>query len=307
MEYTFQLRTHIGKVRSVNEDAVGELKLPNGHVFVVCDGMGGHVGGAIASQLAVDSFLEYFKTHTEESIVSALQIAFQFANEQIYARTIQSPELVGMGTTAVVFVVQGEKCYVGHVGDSRCYVSSDGKLDRLTKDHSFVQQLIDQGIISENEAETHPKKNQISKALGNAPTVEPTLVSEPILLKSGSRILLCSDGLCGLVNDELIHELLELNALENSVDRLIDFALEAGGTDNISACVIQIETSEHVNNVFESKNNRPMKPIQNEDSIDLPPKKMKVTTVIILGVFILLIAAIAIYFLQDSANNEVIP
>ena len=307
MEYTYQVRTHIGKVRSVNEDAVGELKLPNGHVFVVCDGMGGHVGGAIASQLAVDSFLEYFKTHTEESIVSALQIAFQFANEQIYARTVQSPELVGMGTTAVVFVVQGETCYVGHVGDSRCYISSDGKLDRLTKDHSFVQLLIDQGVISENEAETHPKKNQISKALGNAPTVEPSIVSEPILLKQGSRILLCSDGLCGLVKDELIHELLELNVLENSVDRLIDFALQAGGTDNISACVIQIETSEHTVNVFESKNNPPMKPIQHEDSVDSPPKKMKVTTGLIIGVFILLIAAIAFYFMQDSAADEMVP
>lgn len=243
MKYRNHSITNVGKVRSANEDNFGDAITPNGHLFVVCDGMGGHVGGAKASTIAVASITEYFMREQYGNVIQAIDRALSFANEQIFASALSEPELKGMGTTAVVLIVSGNDCFIGHVGDSRIYLKSNNKLHRITKDHSFVQTLVDSGVISDDEAESHPNKNQILKALGTSSVVEGTISQMPIQVKTGDVFLLCSDGLNGMVNDKGIEMMLQGNNLQQAGDDLIRAALDAGGNDNVTATIVAIDES----------------------------------------------------------------
>lgn len=254
LQYHFSAKTDVGLVRKANEDFLGNAETPNGHVFVVCDGMGGHVGGARASNIAVQSILEFFSKQEYENIITALYSSLQFANEQIYAVAINEPELKGMGTTAVVLILKGDRCFIGHVGDSRIYIKSDGCLNRLTKDHSFVQTLVDQGLISDDEAETHPQKNQILKALGIAPIIEPTISDTPIQCKKGDVFLLCTDGMNGMVNDNSMEMMVDENDLERSSSILIQAAKDGGGHDNVTVTLVGIIESPHHKSLFKHYN-----------------------------------------------------
>lgn len=254
LKYHYIAKTDVGLVRQANEDNLGDAQTPNGHVFVVCDGMGGHVGGARASQIAVNSILEYFSKELYENIFTAIDRSLQFANEQIFAVAINEPEMKGMGTTAVVLVIKNDNCYIGHVGDSRIYLKSNGRLNRVTKDHSFVQNLVDQGIISDDDAENHPKKNQILKALGISPNIEPTIANEPLLVKNSDVFLLCSDGLNGMVNDHSMEMMIDSSNIEQSANNLINAARDSGGHDNITATLVVILESPHQNSRFNNFN-----------------------------------------------------
>jgi serine/threonine protein phosphatase PrpC len=257
MQFNFKSLSDTGKVRQANEDSYGDMLTPNGHVFVVCDGMGGHVGGARASSLAVQSILQHFSKEEYGNIIQAIDRALIFANEQIYATTLAEPELKGMGTTAVVLVIKNDECYIGHVGDSRIYLKSDGKLNRITKDHSFVQGLVDSGAITDEEAEHHPKKNQILKALGIYPQVEPTICSFSIQAKKGDVFLLCSDGMNGMVNDASMEMMVDADDLDRSAFTLITAANDAGGHDNITVTLVGIVESPYMQSKFEQFNPRP--------------------------------------------------
>ncbi len=250
MKYRNHSITNVGKVRSANEDNFGDALTPNGHLFVVCDGMGGHVGGAKASSIAVASITEYFMREQYGNVIQAIDRALSFANEQIFANALSEPELKGMGTTAVVLIVSGNDCFIGHVGDSRIYLKSNNKLHRITKDHSFVQTLVDSGVISDDEAESHPNKNQILKALGTSSVVEGTISQMPIQVKTGDVFLLCSDGLNGMVNDKGIEMMLQGNNLQQAGDDLIRAALDAGGNDNVTATLVAIDESVYSKSIF---------------------------------------------------------
>ena len=250
MRYRNHSITNVGKVRSANEDNYGDANTPNGHLFVVCDGMGGHVGGAKASSIAVASIVEYFQREKHSNLIQAIDRAFSFANEQIFANAISSPELKGMGTTAVVLLISDDNCYIGHVGDSRIYLKSNSKLHRITKDHSFVQTLVDSGVISDDEAESHPNKNQILKALGTSSVVEGTICQMPIQVKAGDVFLLCSDGLNGMVNDKGLEMMLQEQDLLQSGDDLMRAALDAGGLDNITATMVAIDENSYLSSKF---------------------------------------------------------
>ena len=239
----------VGRVRSANEDNCGSRMTANGYVFVVCDGMGGHVGGATASKIAIDSILDFFENPVQ-NIYVGINDAFKFANSQIYNTAIEDSSLKGMGTTGTILVVKDEACFIGHVGDSRIYLKSDDKLNRITKDHSFVQSLVDQGIISDDESEEHPKKNQILQAIGIKPDVEPTVCAAPIHPKLGDCFLLCSDGLNGMIKDPEIEKLIEFDNLEVSCRALIDAANNAGGKDNVTATLVAITESVYSTSVF---------------------------------------------------------
>ncbi len=249
MKINSYLLTDKGRVRSANEDAFGSRKTPNGEVFVVCDGMGGHVGGATASNLAVESILDHLE-HPAQNIYIAINESLQFANDQILGRTQEEPDLKGMGTTATILVVQDEGCIIAHVGDSRIYLKSDGILNRLTKDHSFVQGLVDQGVITDDQAETHPQKNQILEALGIKPRVNATIAEIPVKPKVGDCFLMCSDGLNGMINDDQISSLLEEENIEVSANNLIASANNAGGKDNITVCLVFIQESPFETSTF---------------------------------------------------------
>ncbi len=238
-------REEIGKVRSAQEDSHDIATFtPNGDVFVVCDGMGGHVGGKTASSIAVRSIIEYLKKEKYPEPLQALDEALQFANIQILGYADEHPELKGMGTTACIVLLQGTKAYIAHVGDSRIYLylGKEKQLHRLTKDHSYVQMLVDAGEISDEEAENHPNKNRILKALGIKGELRPSL--NTVQPKKGDVFLICSDGLSGMVTDtDMERILMQGQSLEQEGNELIDSALGNGGLDNITLELIQITTS----------------------------------------------------------------
>jgi serine/threonine protein phosphatase PrpC len=311
MNFTSKLITNVGKVRAANEDNMGEALTPNGHLFVVCDGMGGHVGGATASSIAVSSIIEFFQKEIYENLIQAIDRALSFANEQIYASALNNPELKGMGTTAVVLLIKDEECFIGHVGDSRIYLHSDSFLNRLTKDHSFVQTLVDSGIITDDEAESHPNKNQILQALGIASTVKSTISSVPILPKSGDTFLLCSDGLNGMVKDFEMQNILSKNTIDVAAENLINAALEAGGTDNITVALVKIEKSLNTKSVFKHFNPL-VKPdfvstqqIDSPTQVDIRPKNKRILFLII-GIIVLSVMSGIAYLLlkKDKKPKE---
>lgn len=310
MKYRNHSITNVGKVRSANEDNYGDTMTPNGHLFVVCDGMGGHVGGAKASSIAVSSIIEYFMREQYGNLIQAIDRSLSFANEQIFANAMSDPTLKGMGTTAVVLIITGDDCYIGHVGDSRIYLKSDNKLYRITKDHSFVQTLVDSGVISDDEAESHPNKNQILKALGTSSVVEGTISQKALKVKAGDVFLLCSDGLNGMVNDKGLEMMLQGENLQLSGDNLIRAALDAGGTDNITATIVAIDDSVYGKSTFVDFN--PIKKFNaaSTQSYSIPSQPTQggkaglfsTKNIALAGTFVALIAVI-LYFLVPSAAD----
>jgi len=316
MKFTYKDHTDKGAVRQANEDSLGvELDTINGSVFVVCDGMGGHVGGAMASSIAVKSIKDYFKLEFHENPFVALDDAFQFANTQIFAKTLEDPSLKGMGTTGVILLVRDEDIFIGHVGDSRIYIKSRGQLSRLTKDHSYVQQLVDQGIIQDEEAESHPQKNQILKALGHSEEVKPTICQQPIKAKKGDLFLLCSDGQCGMVVDRDMEELIDGDNIEASVENLYNVAMENGGTDNITNILIKITESTNPTSSFKDvgpKRNKPRNPdfettnaMQGASEVeeDYPVEKPK-SKMLWIGLAASLVIGVAVYFLFFNKDEK---
>lgn len=246
----------IGNVRKAQEDSHDIAALtPNGDVFVVCDGMGGHVGGKQASSIAVKSIIDYLKKEKYPQPTQALNEALQFANMQILGYANAHPELKGMGTTACIVLLQDSEAYIAHVGDSRIYLylGKEKQLHRITKDHSYVQTLVDAGQITDEEAEHHPNKNRILKALGIKPDLSPTF--NKVQPKNGDVFLICSDGLSGMISDSIITDVLsQKNEIAAKGDTLINLALDAGGTDNITVELIQIANSPHTKSQFRSFN-----------------------------------------------------
>ena len=309
MKFIFKEHTDKGAVRQANEDSLGlELNTINGSIFVVCDGMGGHVGGAMASSIAVRSILDYFKLEFHENPFIALDNAFQFANTQIFAKTLEDPSLKGMGTTGVILLIRDEDIFIGHVGDSRIYIKSDEQLVRLTKDHSYVQQLVDQGIILDEEAENHPQKNQILKALGHSEEVKPTICKQAIKAKKGDLFLLCSDGQCGMVVDRDMEELIDSNNIESSVENLFNVAMQNGGVDNITNILIKITESTNTTSSFINVGPKREKPknldFEKTNAIngghtieeDIPTKKVN-RKFLFIGLAASLIIGVVTYFL----------
>ena len=276
IDYNHFSKSVIGLVRKANEDSIGSISKDhsngNGSIHIVCDGMGGHVGGATASQTAIKSITEFFKKRTYNEPVKALRQSIEFANSQIFSMAENDPSLRGMGTTIVILLIKEDKIYIAHVGDSRVYLFSDNTLYRLTKDHSFVQKLVDAGQIDENEAENHPRKNELTRALGISNTVQVEVTPNPILTKKGDKFLLCSDGLCGLVNDPTLANALKNTSLSETVNDLISLAENAGGHDNISVDLIEILKSTHKKSVF---NNKGGKSIEMTATQVVDPSKFK--------------------------------
>ena len=243
--FKFGNLTDTGLVRKANEDYYGCFETANGYIFVVCDGMGGHVGGAVASQTAVEAIMEFFNAALYENTIVSMQNALVAANNAILQKIIETPELDGMGTTCVLLIIKNDTVYYAHIGDSRIYYLHNQTLQRITADHSFVQTLVDAGHITETEAELHPKKNQITKALGIAKTIEPTICNNPILPVENDMFLLCSDGLTGMVADAFISKVLTdtTNDLQQKATALIMLANNNGGVDNVTAQVIRFSNT----------------------------------------------------------------
>lgn len=246
----------VGLVRKAQEDSHGMWgETPNGPLFVVCDGMGGHVGGSKASSLAVASIHDYLKSEKYADIEEAMKAALRYANDQILGYAQDHPEYRGMGTTACILLLQGNKAHIAHIGDSRIYLYLDKKqtLHRVTKDHSYVQTLVDAGEITDEEAEHHPNKNRILQALGAKQALRPGY--QVICPQTGDIFLICSDGMSGMTTDACMERTLsEPISLEAKVNKLIQQALDGGGNDNVTVELVRIEKSPNVETKFTDYN-----------------------------------------------------
>lgn len=231
--------TDIGKVREINQDsyAVNEGQ----GLFIVADGMGGHAAGEKASQTAVQIITERLDGamggSTNGQLLDALQTAIQDANREIINASMEDSSMRGMGTTATVLVTKGNQLYVGHVGDSRAYLIRNRRIDQITEDHSIVAQLVRARAITPQEAARHPYRNVITRCLGMQVEVEADTQQRE--LKPGDRLLICSDGLSGLVSDdEMLQMVLSSDDPQKTCQDLVNLALERGGSDNITVVLI---------------------------------------------------------------------
>ncbi|MBQ7860429.1 MAG: Stp1/IreP family PP2C-type Ser/Thr phosphatase [Faecalibacterium sp.] len=237
--------TDIGAVRRENQDDFRACQQSDSLGWaVVCDGMGGARGGKIASRVGCDSVQQFFAQQLADARPGQEDIfltdALQYANRKIYDLACQNPEIAGMGTTAVCLLVRGPMAHLCHAGDSRAYLSRGGVLRQVTHDHSYVQELVDSGTITPQQAEHHPKKNVITRALGVEATLRPEYTSLPV--QKGDILLLCSDGLSNAVPATQIQNILETTPFYEAPARLIEAANFNGGPDNITALLVQLES-----------------------------------------------------------------
>jgi len=235
--------TDIGRQRASNQDAFVCGRLDEQVVYaIVCDGMGGANGGNVASSIAVRTIAkrvteDYRKGMSMLLIQDLLENAIASANINVYDEAGMNRELQGMGTTLVMAVVLDRKVLVAHIGDSRAYiVTAEGLIEQITTDHSVVQQMVDKGQITAEEAKTHPRRNFITRALGVADVVACDFAE--FELPDGATVLLCTDGLSGMIEAEEIASIVHNTPVQDIPDTLIDAANRAGGTDNITAALI---------------------------------------------------------------------
>ena len=227
-------RTDTGRQRRGNEDNY----FARAPLFVVADGMGGAQAGEVASKIAVEAFEQGLPD--DGSPEERLARRVQDANRLIYERSVTEHEQAGMGTTLTAALLAEEQLAIAHVGDSRAYLFRDGALQRLTSDHSLVGELVRQGKLTEEQAEEHPQRSIITRALGPEPTVEVDTWTYPV--RAGDVLLLCSDGLTSMITEERIADVLNTSAdLRLAADRLIDEANAAGGRDNITVVLFRLE------------------------------------------------------------------
>lgn len=242
--------SHVGRQRQHNEDSY--LVADDAKLFLVADGMGGHAAGEIASRIAVDSISEFI-LHTKEDegtwphayddhyrrTTNRLMAAVRLANTRVLEAMRKDARLRGMGTTVVACLADDQYVAVAHVGDSRAYLIREGQLSRLTNDHSWVFEQVQAGMLTEAEAEKHPLRNVITRALGGALSVNPDAAE--VESKPGDTYLLCSDGLTGMVPEEEILRAVTDNKdnLDQACQQLIDTANERGGLDNITAILVR--------------------------------------------------------------------
>lgn len=279
----------IGKnpARTKNEDYFGHFQGDFGDLFLVCDGMGGHNGGELASRMAVESIRKHFESNfLEGEELATISQAIELAHQQIAAKAEEDPELSGMGSTVALLLISAGNYYVAHCGDSRVYLSRDGSLMQLTKDHSEVQMMVESGIITQDQAATHPRRNFITRALGHG-TCTPEL-SGPHMLKQDDVFLLCSDGLTEYVSDEELHQQMEEEP-QIACQNLVDMANDRGGSDNITIQIVEVQQCS---------------PFSISEELPQPPKKKLVPPVALILTLVVFIGAVFWYSksIQDTQS-----
>ncbi len=231
--------THLGKIRQINEDSFLIDKKDTFVLLVVADGMGGHNAGEVASAMATRCILEYIDENSVDDAEDALRSAICYANKEIHHSASSVQKNHGMGTTVTAALIKGNSAVVANVGDSRAYLFSQGELTQITKDHSFVQQLVDKKLITHEEAKTHPRRNLITRAVGTAKRI--VVDTFKLQLKKGDKLMLCSDGLTGHVPDEKIASVLDSKSDAGALAYLLQAeALKMGGSDNITIVIAKI-------------------------------------------------------------------
>ena len=235
-------KTDVGKKRAANEDGFFVAKLSSDAAYaVVCDGMGGENGGHVASSCAVEQIRKmvedgYREDFNENSVKNMMLSAISAANAQVFAIAEKNDSLKGMGTTVILAVVRGSIIHIAYAGDSRVYLIDENGVRQLTRDHSMVQMMVDRGEISAEEAQYHPEKHYITRALGVGGMLDVDYLEEEMPKKGA--VLLCSDGLSNYLYQEDLYRLIWNNDAPSAVDQLIGQANAMGGADNITAVLI---------------------------------------------------------------------
>jgi protein phosphatase len=253
MRVVCEARSDVGRKRRGNEDSL--FLNPEQHLYVVADGMGGHAAGEVASRVAVDAINEFVTlTGGNEEITwpfglddsisyegNRLKTAIRHANRRVLEATRESAEYEGMATTVAAVLVDGDTAHLAHVGDSRIYLWSEGKISQLTNDHSWVNEQIQSGVISAEQARSHPLRNVVTRALGGRSDLLVDVQARR--MKPGDVLLLCSDGLTTMVGDEDIARILGEPPFDpaRAASALVDEANERGGEDNITVVLLQFE------------------------------------------------------------------
>ena len=241
MRFSCAARTDVGVVRSGNEDSY--LMLSERGLFIVADGMGGHAAGEVASDMATRIIAEEYRPvrgMSDDELMSQMIGAIRASNEAIFRRTLSEHDKRGMGTTVTVMHLLPRRYLIGQVGDSRAYLLRGGVLSQLTKDHSYVQEQVDAGRLSPEEARVHPYANVITRCVGSSSDVVPDLFFGT--LEAGDLLLLASDGLTGMLEDEDVQKIMASDLpLEDMVDALIAGANHRGGLDNVTCILVRIE------------------------------------------------------------------
>ena len=244
-DYRAVAATDIGSVRTNNEDQLVfirpfdlNVRRDKGCLAIVADGMGGHSSGEIASQMAIDIISrQYYDAKTEK--IDSLKKAFEKANKAIFKLANERTELKGMGTTCTAIIMKEGELVLGHVGDSRAYLLKGKELIQLSNDHTYMHYLLSQGMISQEEALSHPDRNIITQAMGTSPKLKADYAYLDTRFEPGDRLLLCSDGLYEYVQQDELQALMTTHALNDLSKSLIKLAKQRGGHDNISVLVVE--------------------------------------------------------------------
>lgn len=255
MKIRYAAKTDVGMKRTHNEDYFSLME--DEQLFIVADGMGGHSSGEVASRLAAETVSEFYQRTKDEDatwpykmdrslsyIENRLVCGIKLANYKIYETASKDIRFKGMGTTIVTCLINGDKIYIAHVGDSRCYRLRNGVVEQITRDHSLLEDYKDaKPDMTAEEERNFPHKNVITRALGMRDTVQVDIRTEEVM--DADLFLLCSDGLSGMITDEHIRQILTASDdLEKAVAELVDSANRAGGTDNITTLVLQCSNTE---------------------------------------------------------------
>ena len=308
--------TDIGQFRKANEDFMGYRQVPNGDLFVVCDGMGGHVGGATASKIAVDSILDFLSKERFTDIPEAITQALIFSNVQVLGKANDDPSLKGMGTTAcIVLIDDNGDAWTAHVGDSRIYLfdGQDRHLHRISKDQSLVQSMVDSGQLDDRDAEDHPQKNVILSALGLKDDLYMEVEKEPFRLIKGDIVMICSDGLSGMVDDSVMESILSSkDNLKKKSNALMGLANAPDkGKDNITIQLIQVCAGKACQRKYPDFNPKwRIEQISGRDSDSSVPfwKKWLIPVLMLLAVLaIILCIVFGIKNINDKGKDDIVP
>ncbi|MCB0826716.1 MAG: Stp1/IreP family PP2C-type Ser/Thr phosphatase [Armatimonadetes bacterium] len=248
---TVAAKTDMGRVRDNNEDkheyflAEGDAEIASkGHIFIVCDGMGGHEAGQVASELACKTFIDVYRNHPSNDLQLAANGAVLAANRFVNDVSRTVPGRKGMGTTLTALIIRQDKGIIAQVGDSRLYRLRDGILEMLTTDHTWIEEAVSTGMMSREEAEQHPYRHVITRALGTEAMVTPDLFELDIQV--GDTFFLCSDGVTNHVKDDQLHTFMSMASPSAICWNVVSAALVDGGSDNATAMVVRVDDLENV-------------------------------------------------------------
>ena len=278
-----------GYVRDENQDRMSWSPVPLGQLYIVADGMGGHNGGALAAEIAVQELQRHVsQAPVGEPVEKVIHAAFKKANETVYEKAHSGdPATEGMGTTAVLLLISGQVANLAHVGDSRAYLYRNGRLAQLTTDHTVVQRMVQAGLLKPEEAADHPDASVLERAIGTKPDIEVDIRNE--LLREGDAILLCSDGLSGYVADAQIESVLRSQGtVRETAENLVKLTLEKGGKDNVTVQLVQYGARKEAPaarpTIAVKPMPKPTAPLQRFPAQQKEPPRLKAAAFVIAGI-----------------------